>query len=67
MAERYTVDEVVSFLSGERVLPDYSSSSGSDVEPTSKSDKERNAESSLHQPSYKTYLELAVKLVHIRS
>ena len=40
MAEWYTVDEVVSFLSGERVLPDYSSSSGSDVE--------RNAECSLH-------------------
>ena len=35
-------------MSGERVLPDYSSSSGSDVESTRKSDEERNAESSLH-------------------
>ena len=48
MAERYTVEEVGSFLSVERVLPDYSGSSGSDVESTRKSDEERNAESSLH-------------------
>ena len=63
MAEQYTVDEVVSFLSRERVLPDYSSSRGSDVESTRKSVKREMLSLVCTTLQQETYLELAMKLV----